>query len=531
MKKKYFDILKPVFWPSAILILLFIVITLSVGQPMEIAFVNLQKGISENAGWVFILSVNIFLAYVLYLAISKFGDIRLGGKKAKPEFTRSAWFAMLFSAGMGIGLLFWSVAEPVSHYLNPPSGEGGTIQSARNALGLTFLHWGLHTWAIYALVGAALAFFTFNRKLPLTIRSLFYPALGDRIHKTPGHVIDVLAVTATLFGLATSLGFGVRQINAGLNHLFGIPDNVYIQVFLIIVITLAATFSVVSGLQKGIRFLSQWNVRLALVLLIFLLAVGPTLFILKSFIQNTGYYLQNLVRLGFWTESYQQTNWQNDWTVFYWAWWISWSPFVGMFIARISKGRTLREFVLGVLFVPAIVTFLWLSTFGGSAIFLELEGLANIAGAVQKNVSTALFVLFENFPLSWITSLLGIVLVTTFFVTSSDSGSLVIDSITAGGKLDAPVGQRIFWSICEGAVAAALLIGGGLTALQTAAITTGLPFTLLLLLACYSFQKGIKEEYRRNLEEEKNQEREFFKKTITKLINQQREVKEGKDAS
>jgi len=495
MNKKYFDIHGPVFWPSALLIILFIVITIAVGKPMEQVFVRLQDTIADNARWFFILSVNIFLFFVLALAFGKLGKLRLGGQDAKPEFKTMTWFAMLFSAGMGIGILFWSVAEPVFHYISPPRGDGRTIESAKSALGVTFLHWGLHAWGIYALIGLGLAFFTFNKKLPLTIRSLFYPLLGAKIYGPIGNIIDIMAVIATLFGLATSLGLGVKQVSAGLSHLFQFKDTVALQVILISGITLLATISVVTGLKKGVRFLSEWNVRIALVLLIILVAIGPTLFIFNSFVQNIGYYLANFMQMSFWTESYQQTDWQNNWTVFYWAWWISWSPFVGMFIARISKGRTIREFVLGVLIVPSLVTFFWLSSFGGSAIFLEINGIGNIVDAVQENVATAIYVLFENFPFSTFTSALAILLVTSFFVTSSDSGSLVIDSITAGGKLDAPVGQRVFWAVSEGLIAAVLLVGGGLNALQTAAITTGLPFTFILLLACYSIYKGVNSEF------------------------------------
>jgi len=369
------------------------------------------------------------------------------------------------------------------------------------------------------LVGIGLAFFAFNKKLPLTIRSLFYPLLGDKINGPLGNVIDVLAVVATLFGLATSLGLGVKQVSAGLGHLFAVNDSVLLQVLLIAGITLLATISVVTGLKKGVRFLSEWNIRIAVLLLVILIVIGPTLFIFNSFVQNIGYYLQNFLRMSFWTESYQQSDWQNNWTVFYWAWWISWSPFVGMFIARISKGRTIREFVLGVLIVPSLVTFLWLSAFGGSAIFLELNGIGNIVEAVQENVATAIYVLFENFPLSTFTSAVAILLVTSFFVTSSDSGSLVIDSITAGGKLDAPVGQRIFWAISEGLVAAVLLIGGGLNALQTAAITTGLPFTVILLIVCFSIYKGIKGEYNQQIKTEREYDKKTYEKIISEMVN------------
>lgn len=524
--RKYFDIYGPVFWPASIIIVLFIGVTLLVGEPMEAIFSGIQNSISDSSGWFFVLCVNIFLFFTLFLAFSRFGKIRLGGKNAEPEFSTMAWFAMLFSAGMGIGILFWSVAEPIFHFQSPPvSGKGETIQAAKEAMGITYLHWGLHAWGIYALVGMALAFFSYNKKLPLTIRSVFHPILGDRIHGFAGNVIDVLAVVATLFGLATSLGLGVKQISAGLNYLFGITDSPVTQVVLIGIITLMATASVVLGIDKGVRMLSEWNIRIAAIFLIFLIVLGPTLFIFDSFTQNIGYYIQNVLSLAFWTESYKQTEWQNSWTVFYWAWWISWSPFVGMFIARISRGRTVREFVLGVLIVPSLLTFLWLSTFGGSAIFLELGGSDTISTAVSENVATALYVLLEQFPLSFVTSLVAVLLVTSFFVTSSDSGSLVIDSITAGGKLNAPVGQRIFWAFTEGGVAAVLLIGGGLGALQTAAIITGLPFALVLIVMCYSLYRGLKAEFDKEQELLREKDKRSYEKVLSDLVHRHQRKK------
>ena len=518
MSKKYFDIHAPVFYPSAIIILIFIGLTLGIGEPMEEIFSKTTAGITTNAGWLLVLAVNIFLAFSLYFAFSKMGKIRLGGPKAKPDFSTFAWFAMLFSAGMGIGLLFFSVAEPILHYSNPPRGATNPATAAQDAMKFTFLHYGLHAWAIYAIVGMSLAFFTFNKKLPLTLRSVFYPLLGDRIHGPIGNIIDVVAVVATLFGLATSLGFGVQQVSAGLAHLFDTPDTVSMQVFLIAAITGAATVSVVLGLDKGVRVLSELNMRMGLIFLIAMLILGPTVFLMDSFIQNTGAYLQELISIGAWTESYAGTTWQHDWSVFYWAWWISWSPFVGMFIARVSKGRTVREFFLGVLLVPSLLTFLWMSVFGGSALFLELNGIGDIATAVNENIATALFVLLEEYPLSFVTSIIGILLVTSFFVTSSDSGSLVIDSITSGGKLDAPVGQRIFWALSEGAVAATLLLGGGLKALQTAAISTGLPFTLLLFVMCYSLYKGLSREFEDMQQQKQLKERESYRQVLSELI-------------
>ena len=489
---------------------------------MQSFFTAISGGITAKAGWFFVLAVNVFLAFCIYLIFSRFGGIRLGGPNAKPEFTTFGWFSMLFSAGMGIGLLFFSVAEPIIHFSNPPIPVDGQEAAASQAMRFTFLHYGLHAWAIYSVVGLALAFFTFNRKLPLALRSVFYPLVGKRIHGWFGDVIDIIAVVATLFGLATSLGFGVQQISSGFHHLFSTPDSLQTQVWLIAGITLAATTSVVLGIDKGVRILSEFNIRLAAVFLGFMLIVGPTLFLLDSFIQNIGGYLASLIEMGTWTEAFSGTTWQHDWTVFYWAWWISWSPFVGRFIARVSKGRTVKEFLLSVLIVPSTLTFLWHSVFGGSALAAEFALPGSIADAVNENISVALFVMLEQYPLATVTSGVGIVLVSVFFVTSSDSGSLVIDSITSGGKLDAPVGQRIFWALTEGAVAAALLLGGGLAAMQTAAISTGLPFTLILLIMCYSLYKGLQSEADDMDKAENMAERRSYQQIVREIVQRQK---------
>ena len=424
---------------------------------------------------------------------SQYGNIRLGGDDAEPDFTTLSWFAMLFSAGMGIGLLFYGVAEPMFHYLSGPLETGSPSQAARQAMNFTFLHWGLHPWSIYALVALALAFFSFNKGQPLSIRSIFYPLLGERINGFWGNLIDILATVATLFGVATSLGFGVQQINAGLNYLFGLEQTPGIQILLIAGITAIATMSVVKGLDGGIRKLSELNIWLALTLLLFVMVCGPTLFILNGFLENIGSYLQVFTQISSWNETFENTSWQNSWTVFYWAWWIAWSPFVGMFIARVSRGRTIREFLMGVLAIPSLVTFLWMTVFGDSALYIELFGGGGLAKAVTENVPLSLFLLLEHFPLTSITSILGVLVVISFFVTSSDSGSMVIDIITAGGNPDPPIPQRLFWAILEGVVAGALLLSGGLAALQSAVITTGLPFGLVLLILCFSLKKGLNE--------------------------------------
>ena len=469
------------------------IISLLFNEVIGDIFNPLLNSISTNAGWFFSLTVNLILIFILYLMFSGYGNIRLGGEDAVPDFSTHSWFAMLFSAGMGIGLLFYGVAEPMFHFLTPPQAVGSDIEAARQSMAFTFLHWGLHPWAIYAVVALALAFFSFNKGQPLSIRTIFYPLLGDRINGGWGNLIDILATVATLFGVATSLGFGVQQINAGLSHLFGIGQNPVIQLLLIAVITAIATISVVRGLDAGIRKLSELNIWLAMLLLVFIFIFGPTLFILNGFLENIGSYLQTFIQKATWNETFDNTSWQNGWTVFYWAWWIAWSPFVGMFIARVSRGRTIREFLMGVLCIPTLVTFLWMTVFGNSALYIELFGGGGLAQEVTANIPLSLFLLFEHFPLSSITSILGVLVVVSFFVTSSDSGSMVIDIITAGGNPDPPIPQRLFWAILEGVVAAALLLSGGLAALQSAVIATGLPFAIVLLVLCFSLKKGLNE--------------------------------------
>jgi choline/glycine/proline betaine transport protein len=493
-----FDIHPHVTFSSTIVLVFFILLTIMFRNQATEIFSSAMSFVTTTFGWFLIMAANVFVLAAIFFAFSRFGRIRIGGNGAKPEFTTLSWFAMLLSAGMGIGLMFWSVGEPMYHYNSPSpmfSGvEGGTPEAAQAAMGITYFHWGIHPWGIYAIVALGLAFFAYNRGLPLTIRSIFYPLLGNRIYGFWGNLIDILSVLATLMGLATSLGLGVKQVNAGLNFLFGVQVSVTAQVVIIILITGLAALSVMSGLDGGVKRLSQWNMGLAGTLLLFLLITGPTVYILGGFTQNLGYYLTKLPEISLWAETFRDSNWQGSWTVFYWAWWISWSPFVGMFIARISKGRTVREFILGVMLIPTLLSFVWMSVFGGSAIFLQASNTADIVGAVKSNVATALFEMFKYFPLTNILSFIGIILVTVFFITSSDSGSLVVDHLTSGGKLDSPVPQRVFWAIMEGLIAAVLLVGGGLTTLQTAAITTGLPFAVILLLIIYALYIGFSQE-------------------------------------
>jgi choline/glycine/proline betaine transport protein len=489
----HLDVHPWVFFISAGLIILFVVVAILFQTYLGNFFQVLQGAMSRYAGWFFIWTMNIVLVFVLALLLSRFGDIRMGGPDARPTFSTLSWFAMLFSAGMGIGLLFYGVAEPMFHYAANPLAEPGTTDAARKAMDITFLHWGLHPWGIYTLVALSLAFFSFNKGLPLSIRTAFYPLFGEKIHGGIGNAIDIMATVATLFGVATSLGLGVQQVNAGLDHLFGIGQTRLIQVSLIAAITAVATWSVIRGLDKGIRRISEINIVFAGALALFVFILGPTLFILDALLENIGYYFQHLPQLSTWNETYEQSRWQHGWTIFYWSWWIAWSPFVGMFIARVSYGRKIREFILGVMLVPTFVTFLWITIFGNTALNIEMFGAGGIAAAVQENIPVSLFLLLEHFPLSALTSGLGIAVVVTFFVTSSDSGSMVIDIITSGGNPDPPVFSRLFWAIMEGAVAGALLLGGGLVALQTATITTGLPFALVILGMCFALYKGLSE--------------------------------------
>jgi choline/glycine/proline betaine transport protein len=507
IEKWGFDVHPVVFPVALVIIALFIAATVLLGEQASAAYTWLFNFIGENFGWFYLLAVNVFIITLLYFALGKYGNIRIGGVEAEKEFSDFSWMAMLFSAGMGIGLMFFSVSEPLYYFQNVPGfwgAEAGTGAAASAAMAQTFFHWGFHPWAIYGLVGLGLAFFSFNRGLPLTFRSIFWPLLGERIYGWPGHVIDLVTVFATLFGLATSLGLGVAQVNTGLSYVGGdllglvsIPNTTLVQVLLIAGITGIATLSVAAGLDGGVKRLSTVNLYLMLALLGFLLIVGPTVYVLGAWVEGLGAYFGNILSLGFFRGTLGDGGGTvTAWTVFYWGWWIAWSPFVGMFIARISKGRTVREFVLGVLFLPSLFSTLWLSVFGGSALHNALVGNgAALSTYNELGQTVAMFAMLEQFPLGALSGILATLLVITFFVTSSDSGSLVIDHLTSGGKHDVPKVQRIFWAVTEGAVAALLLIGGGLGALQTAAITTGLPFAVILCLMCYTVYLGLDNEH------------------------------------
>ncbi|PLX39418.1 MAG: BCCT transporter [Hyphomicrobiales bacterium] len=505
------DIHNPVFAISGLTIVAFVFLTLAFQDSVGPLFGTMRGWLTSTFDWFFLGAANIFVLLCLFLIVSPYGKVRIGGKDATPDYSYSGWFAMLFAAGMDIGLMFYGVSEPISHYSSSMGGisvgdngartdwaplgaaAGNSAEAERLGMAATIFHWGLHPWAIYAIVALALALFSYNKGLPLTIRSVFYPIFGERIWGWTGHIIDTLAVFATLFGLATSLGFGAEQATAGLNFLFGVPITDATKVFLILGITGIALTSVVAGLDAGVKRLSEINMVLAALLLLFVIAVGPTLAIMTGFFNNLVAYAEYLPGLSN-PFGREDANFSQGWTSFYWAWWISWSPFVGMFIARVSRGRTVREFIVCVLLIPSLVSVLWMTAFGGTAIHqIIADGYTGVQDAALE---LKLFKMLAVLPLTSITSFIGIALVIVFFVTSSDSGSLVIDTITAGGKVDAPLPQRIFWAVFEGLVAIALLLGGGLAALQAMAVSTGFPFTIVLLLACFAILKGLASEPR-----------------------------------
>ena len=493
---KLFDsVCRPVFFISAGLIVLVCVYGVGFSEHAAVTFSAIQKWLVTNFGWFYMVSIAFFFGFVIYLAFSSFANIKLGPDDSEPDYSYVSWFSMLFSAGMGIGLLFFGVSEPLTHFAQPPSGIGGTAEAAGRAMEITFFHWGLQAWSVYIVVGLSLAYFSFRHGLPLSIRSALYPLIGERIYGPIGHAVDIFAVLGTMFGVATSLGLGVMQVNAGLSFLFDVEVSTTVQIILIVFITAMATVSVVAGLDAGIRRLSELNLILAVVMLVFILLAGPTATLLGALMQNIGGYLSSMVEMTFNLHAYQPIEWMGDWTLFYWAWWISWSPFVGMFIARISRGRTIREFIVGVLLVPAGFTFLWLSFFGNTALVMELaDNGVSLVNTALEDSPTALFMMLGQLPWSTLMSVVATLLIMTFFVTSSDSGSLVIDIITSGGNEDPPVWQRIFWAVAEGVVAAALLLAGGLSALQTASIISALPFACVMFLMCFGLHKGLRME-------------------------------------
>ncbi|WP_339806907.1 BCCT family transporter, partial [uncultured Marinobacter sp.] len=486
-------ILAPVFIPAVAVTLLLVVGTISNPELAGELFSATLAWITQTFGWFYMLSVAIFLVFIVVVAVSPWGRIKLGPDHAVAQYSFPAWFAMLFSAGYGIALLFFGVAEPVLHYASPPAGAPETVDAAKQAMQIAFFHWGFHIWAIYGLVGLVLAYFAFRHGLPLSIRSALYPLIGERIYGPIGHTVDVFAILGTMFGIATTLGLSVTQINAGINYLWpAIPINTTVQIIAIAVITAAATVSVVAGLDKGVKRLSILNMVLAVALMSFVFIVGPSILILETFLQNTGSYLSGIVERTFNLQAYTRSDWIGNWTLFIFGWTIAWAPFVGMFIAKISRGRTIREFVGGVMLVPTIFTFLWFSIFGDTALNLIMnEGVTTLIADVQADHAVALFKLFDQLPWSFFISLITVLLIVTFFVTSSDSGSLVIDSLASGGAMQTPAWQRVFWAVLEGAVASVLLLAGGLSALQTMTIASALPFSIIMLVAAVGMWRAL----------------------------------------
>ena len=461
-------------------------------------FQTIQNTIITYASWYYVLVVAVILVTVTAVTFSRFGDIKLGPDHSEPDYSFLSWFAMLFSAGMGIGLMFFGVAEPVMHFLNPPLGDGGTPAAAAQAMELTFFHWGIHAWSMYAIVALILAYFAYRHDLPLTLRSSLYPLIGDRIYGPIGALIDIFAVLGTVCGVATSLGLGVLQINSGLAYLFDVPVSSTVQIILVVVTTILATISVVLGLDVGIKRLSEFNIFLAIALLLGVLLIGPTVYLLQAFVQNTGSYLSELVTKTFNLYTYNPTDWIGGWTIFYWGWWLSWAPFVGLFIARISRGRTIREFVLGAMLGPTLFTLFWMTVFGNSGIDLILnQGVTSLGAAVQADSSVALFKFFENFPMSEVLSFIAVIMVMVFFVTSADSGALVVNMLCAYGEDDTPAIQRSIWTVFIGLIAIVLLLAGGLGSLQTAAIASALPFSVALLFAMWGFWKALSQDVKK----------------------------------
>jgi choline/glycine/proline betaine transport protein len=495
---KRIEVNPPVFFTSGGLLIALLLVGVLFPERVAQIFPTVLDWVGSTFGWLYVASTALFVGFSFWLMASRFGSIRLGQDDERPTFSRLSWFAMLFSAGMGIGLVFYGVAEPIYHLGSAPAGVASG-EVATRALPVTYFHWGIHAWSIYVLMGLGIAYFSFRKKLPLAIRSCLHPLLGDRIYGWPGHLVDILAVFGTLFGLATSLGLGAMQVSAGLHHVVGTPHTRDMQLVVIACITLAATLSLISGVNRGIRRLSELNMLLAATLLVFVLLLGPTAYIVERFGADLlGYGRELAVRtLGFHLLDGEDGQWSRSWTLFYWGWWIAWAPFVGMFVARVSRGRTIREFILGVMLVPTLLTFLWFGVFGNTALHLELYGPGGVAGAVNADVATAIYVMLEHLPYPGVTSLLAALVVAVFFVTSSDSASLVVDMLTSGGHPNPPIWQRVFWATAEGACAAVLLYAGGKTALQglqAMVITIGLPFCLVLLGLMVSLVLALRKE-------------------------------------
>jgi choline/glycine/proline betaine transport protein len=484
-----------VFVSASSIIIALIIYTAALPEQAQSLFSFIQAGIVDNGSWFYVLTVAFIFFFVIFLGLSRYGDIRLGPDHATPDYSMLTWLSMLFAAGMGIGLMFFGVAEPLMHYLSPPTAETGTVEAVQEAMKMTFFHWGLHAWAIYAIVALVLAYFSYRHNLPLTLRSALYPLIGDRIYQWPGHLVDVFAVVSTVFGVATSLGLGASQVNAGFGYLFGIDVSVTNQIIIMCAIVGLAVISVATGLDKGIKILSETNMVLAVILLLLIFVLGPTVFLLQAYLQNIGDYIADIVHNTFNLFAYKKTDWIGGWTIFYWGWWLAWAPFVGLFIARISRGRTIREFIVGVMLIPTVFTLFWMTIFGNSAIDLvHNQGVVELGEMVSNDSSVALFVFLENFPLSTVLSFFSVLMIVIFFVTSCDSGAMVVDMLCSHGSNNTPLWQRVYWAVGIGIVAAILLLAGGLNALQTMTIASALPFAIVLLLAIVGLIKALRVE-------------------------------------
>lgn len=501
MNKIFGDYDKTVFWLAALFCLLFVGITMANPAAMETNFQALFSFFITNLGWLYLFLTMLFLVFCLVLAFSKYGQIRLGKDDEKPEFSTPAWFAMLFAAGMGIGLIFWGAAEPIYHFAGPPFADPGTKEAAVEAMRYSFFHWGLHPWACYGVVAMALAYFQFRRGMPGLISSTFLPLLGEKgIKGGWGKTIDIFTIVVTLFGVATSLGLGAMQITTGLGVVFNIPGSTGLSITIIAVITLLFTISAVTGIKRGIKWLSTINMWLFFFLMLAVLFLGPTRYLINTFVETLGGYIQNILWMSFFTDSqgavaeHAGWEWVGGWTVFYWAWWITWAPFVGSFIARISRGRTIREFVFGILLAPTLLCMIWFTIMGGTAIHVELFGAGGVADATFADVTTAIFVMFSNLPASGLLSVIAMILTTIFFITSADSSTYVVSMMTSKGSLDPTNGLRIFWGIVAGSIAAMLLLTGGLSAVQTTAFVFGFPFMIIMVFMMYSLLKAFRED-------------------------------------
>ncbi len=495
------------FW-SAGLMIVFLAIVLIFQEPVGRVFATSRLWVVTNLGWFFVLGVSVWLLFLIWIAISKYGKIRLGKDGDKPQYSNVSWFAMLFAGGIGTVLMFWGVAEPISHFADPPipGVVPYSAEAAQDAMGFSIYHLGLHTWTIFTLPGLAFGYFIYRYDLPMRVSSVFYPFLKDKIYGPIGKTIDVFAILGTLFGLAVSLGLGTSQINAGLTHLFGVPDSVGAKVIIITVLTVVAVWSIVRGLDRGVRILSNLNIGMAVGLMLFVLFFGDTVFLLRQIIESIGVYAQNIIPLSFWNDAMSQFTeegwgWQIDWTVFYWAWTVTWSPFMGVFLARISRGRTIREFVIGVLVAPATFTLIWFVIFGWSA--MEVDGINGTGGAIsdivvnQGQVPIAIYEFLENFPAAQLMQGLAVVIVALFFATSSDSASLVVDMLCTGDETPGPVRQRVFWGVAEGAVAAALIVLGGdagIGALQEVITVVGLPVFIMVFAMVFAMVGALRKE-------------------------------------